>query len=54
VEQINQVTKLKLIEMMKVNNSRTKEKNTIILFTQFGVNEPTSGGESNSPFHYIK
>jgi hypothetical protein len=22
-------------------------KNTIILFTQFGVNEPTSGGESN-------
>jgi hypothetical protein len=37
--------------MMKVNNSRTKEKNTIILFTQFGVNEPTSGGESNSPFH---
>ena len=37
--------------MMKVNNSSKREEHKI-LFTQFGVNEPTSGGESNSPFHY--
>ena len=30
----------------------TERENTINLFTQFGINEPTSGGESNSPFHY--
>jgi hypothetical protein len=41
---------IKLIEMMKVNNSNKREEHKI-LFTQFGVNEPTSGGESNSPFH---
>ena len=39
------------------NNNQPKSKlmkaikNTRILFTQFGVNEPTSGGE-RSPFHY--
>ena len=42
MEQINQVTKLKLIEMMKVNNSSKREEHKI-LFTQFGVNEPTLG-----------
>jgi hypothetical protein len=32
----------------KTNESNKEHK---ILFTQFGVNEPTSGGE-RSPFHY--
>jgi hypothetical protein len=36
--------------MMKVNNPKIKEKNVHkILFTQFGVNEPTSGGREQ-PF----
>ena len=33
------------------SKKQRKKKNTINLFTQFGVNEPTSGGESNHPFH---
>jgi hypothetical protein len=51
VEQINQPTKIRLIEMIKVNNLKAKEKSTIVCLPS-SVKTTYTGGESSSPFHY--